>query len=161
MGCNSSFTRSLNTFLPWNGWIILHRLNTTKDFATTFPSLTLRPVNFCKICINPVKYFLSLFQNHYSKQNNHTTQRVPYGGSRFPTKSYAQNFKPPTVLNTTRYQKIECSTRSSLYQRPYNKQKTFLIVFSQILFAVHVFSLTNIIIWKDSLEPNLQIQNSV
>ena len=55
VGCNLSFTKSLNTsyfemdvfkyFLLWNGWIILLRLYVIKDFATSFRSLTLDAVN--------------------------------------------------------------------------------------------------------------------
>ena len=44
VGCNLSFPRSLNVSLTWNGWIIFSRLNTIKEFATSFSSLTLHAV---------------------------------------------------------------------------------------------------------------------
>ena len=45
VGWNLSFTESLNTSYFDNGWIILRILNTIKDFATSFPFLTLNAVN--------------------------------------------------------------------------------------------------------------------
>ena len=39
------FQKVLKSFLLWSEWIILNRLNIIKDFATSFPSLTLHAVN--------------------------------------------------------------------------------------------------------------------
>ena len=41
---NLSLTRSLNASFPWNGWIILSRLNIITESATSFSSLILHAV---------------------------------------------------------------------------------------------------------------------
>ena len=83
MGCNLSFTNPLNTsFLLWNGWIILGRLNSVKDFATSFPSLNLHTVNLL-LWRKELSHFP---QNYYINQAKHTPQGAFYGGSGFASK---------------------------------------------------------------------------
>lgn len=81
----------------------------TKDFATSFPPITLFAINLFgwqKILSHTLVktvYYYSLFKtNYYSNQTKHTP-RVFLGGSRFATKgSTGEGFKPP-------HQKIESS----------------------------------------------------
>ena len=63
-------------------WIILRRLNTIKDLATSFPSLTLHALQIFCFERNALSHS---FQNYYSYQTKQTPQGVLYWGSGFET----------------------------------------------------------------------------
>ena len=103
-------------------------MNTIRDFATSFPSVTLHAVNL----LLWRKILSHYFQSHYSNQTKHTRQGAFYGGSRFATQGgTGEGSEPP-------HQKIESSpfpyslspSRSWL-QIIYCKKS--LIAFTQIL----------------------------
>ena len=80
--CNLSFTKSLNTsYFKVNGQILC-RLNTIKNFATSFPFLSLHAVNL----LLWKKILSHFFQIYYSNQTKHTPQGVFYTWSGFATR---------------------------------------------------------------------------
>ena len=115
VGWNLSFTESLNTSYFDNGWIILRILNTIKDFATSFPFLTLNAVNL----LLWKKILSHSFQNHYSNQTKHSPTGVLHGGGgqdlqlrevlRRSLHTHVQNYEPQSSVGYDPHQKVESS----------------------------------------------------
>ena len=128
-------------FLHWNDWIIFSKLNTIKDFATPFPSLTLHAVN-----LFPWKKILTLFKIITAIRPSTLLRFFLMRRSGFSTKGgtwsrvspSCPKFWTPLLLDVTSHQKTEpplflhVSPHPSPVHRQHNEKKVSLISFRQI-----------------------------
>ena len=144
-------------------------MNIIKDFAASFPSLTLHAVNW----LLWKKYSFS-FQNYYSMQTKLTPQGAPNGKLGFTTREgtrvflpYAQNFESlPSVGSVGSYSHQILSPLPLLLSHPVPPliadlmwEKSSKISNSLTNYTKH---LNWSLIWrKSSLEGNPLIQNNV
>ena len=147
-GFQFKFHWVLKYFLFWNRWITLHRLNTIKDFATSFPSLTLHAVN---LLLWKKIYSVLLFSKLLQYLDQLHSSGCSLCGIRIklsPPMSKCLNLV--LLLDVTPYQKIESSLFPSYLtpflswlQTTYWKKVSltaFRRILQKVLPVVHIFS---------------------